>query len=109
MDKGKYQDLQPLGTLNGDFLTRPTKKFLQREKWERPNPHEVRSFIPGMVVRIDAQEGQSLAAGAPLLIFEAMKMENTLTMPCDGLVRKVHVKVGDVVPKNAILIEIDGT
>lgn len=109
MKSSKQTDLQPLGTLNGDFLTHPTRKFLQREKWERPNPNEVRSFIPGMVVHLAAEEGQTLAAGTPLLTFEAMKMENTLTMPCEGVVRKFHVKVGDVFPKNIILVEIEGT
>jgi biotin carboxyl carrier protein len=107
MDSGKHRDLQSLQIEEGAYFTRLTKKFQGREVWERPDPREVHSYIPGMVVRIVAQEGDRLAVGAPILTFEAMKMENTLTMPYDGVVRKLHVKVGDVFAKDIILAEID--
>jgi biotin carboxyl carrier protein len=61
-----------------------------------------------MVVRIMANEGEHLPSGAPILTFESMKMENTLTMPYAGVVRKIHVKPGDVFAKDIILAEIDG-
>ena len=107
MDSGKHRDLPTLQIEEGTYFTRLTKKFQGREKWERPDPREVHSYIPGMVVRIVAQEGERLAAGAPILTFEAMKMENTLTMPYDGVVRKIRVKVGDVFAKDIILAEIE--
>jgi len=103
----KHRDLPTLQIEEGLYCTRLTKKFQGREKWERPDPREVHSFIPGMVVRIVAQEGERLSAGAPILTFEAMKMENTLTMPGDGVVRKIFVKVGDVFAKDMILAEIE--
>ena len=107
MDSGKHRDLPTLQIEEGTYFTRLTKKFQGREKWERPDPREVHSYIPGMVVRIVAQEGERLPAGAPILTFEAMKMENTLTMPYDGVVRKIRVKVGDVFAKDIILAEIE--
>ena len=108
MDSGKHRDLPTLQIEEGTYFTRLTKKFQGREQWERPAPREVHSFIPGMVVRVVAREGERLPAGAPILTFEAMKMENTLTMPCDGIVRKILVKVGEVFAKDVILAEIDG-
>jgi len=103
----KQRDLPTLQIEEGTYFTRLTKKFQGREKWERPDPREVHSFIPGMVVRVVAQAGERLSAGAPILTFEAMKMENTLTMPYDGVVRKIFVKVGEVFAKDVILAEID--
>jgi len=109
MASGKtHSDLQSLQIEEGLFLTRLTKKFQGRDKWERPDPREIHSYIPGMVVRIAGKEGEGLPSGAPILTFEAMKMENTLTMPCDGVLRKIHVKPGDFFAKDAILAEIEG-
>jgi biotin carboxyl carrier protein len=103
----KPPDLPTLRIEEGEYCTRLTKKFQAREKWEPPDPRKVQSFIPGMVVRIAAHPGQRLAAGTPLLTFEAMKMENTLTMPCEGIVKHIHVKVGEVFAKDIVLVSIE--
>ena len=100
--------LQSLQIEEGTFVTRLTRKFKGRDKWEHPDPREVHSYIPGMVVRVVANEGERLPSGAPILTFDAMKMENTLTMPYAGIVRRIHVKSGDVFAKDIILAEIDG-
>jgi biotin carboxyl carrier protein len=100
--------LQSLQIEEGTFVTRLTRKFKGRDKWEHPDPREVHSYIPGMVVRVVANEGERLPSGAPILTFDAMKMENTLTMPYAGIVRRIHVKPGDVFAKDIILAEIDG-
>lgn len=100
-------ELRPFQVEEGVYVTRLTKKYRERDAWEPPKPGEVLSFIPGKVVQVCVEDGQRLAAGASLLIFEAMKMENTFTMPCEGIVKKVHVKVGDIFPKNRVLVEIE--
>jgi biotin carboxyl carrier protein len=89
------------------YQTRLTKKFENRRVWEEPDRREVFAYIPGSVVKVMVKEGETLAAGAELLTFEAMKMECTLTMPYDGVVKKIHVKPGDRFPKSKILLEID--
>ncbi len=99
--------LSALQVEEGTYTTRLTNKFRNRPVWEPPDRREIYSYIPGLVVRVFAQEGQRLKGGASILTFEAMKMENTFTMPCAGLVRKIHVKVGDVFAKDIILVEID--
>jgi biotin carboxyl carrier protein len=104
----KDTSLESLRIEEGTFVTRLTKKFKGRDKWEHPDPREVHSYIPGIVVRIAANEGEHLPLGAPILTFETMKMLNTVTMPYAGIVRKIHVKLGDVFAKDIILAEIDG-
>lgn len=67
----------------------------------------VRSPMPGRVVRVLAQEGATVSAGAPVVVVEAMKMENELAAPRDGVVKKVHVVAGATVEGGALLVEID--
>jgi len=62
----------------------------------------VHSFIPGMVVRVVAQAGERLSAGAPILTFRGDESGNTLTMPYDGVVREDLRQSGEVFAKDVI-------
>ena len=68
---------------------------------------EVRAPMPGLVLDISVEAGQRVQKGDPLLILEAMKMENVLKSPGDGVVKKIHVARGEAVEKNFLLIEMD--
>jgi biotin carboxyl carrier protein len=68
---------------------------------------ELRAPMPGLVLAVEVEPGQSVAAGDGLLVLEAMKMENELRAPADGVVKAIHVSVGDAVGKNDLLIEFD--
>ncbi|MCB0597132.1 MAG: acetyl-CoA carboxylase biotin carboxyl carrier protein subunit [Lewinellaceae bacterium] len=68
---------------------------------------EVRAPMPGLVLDISVQAGQAVSKGDPLLILEAMKMENVLKSPGDGVVKKILVARGEAVEKNSLLIEMD--
>jgi len=59
--------------------------------------------MPGKVVKILAAMGQEVAAGAPLVVLEAMKMEHTVRAPDAGTVRALHVAVGDQVDAERLL------
>lgn len=107
MHSKKPEALSAFQVEEGAYMTRLTNKYRNRAAWEAPDPGEVHSYIPGMVIRLSAEEGQRLPGGAPILTFEAMKMENTFTMPCSGVVKKIHVKVGDVFAKDIVLVEIE--
>lgn len=63
--------------------------------------------IPGLVVKIMAEEGDEIEDGQPLLILEAMKMENELRSPKAGIVKKIDVTPGQRVEQNAILIVLE--
>jgi biotin carboxyl carrier protein len=54
--------------------------------------------MPGTVLAVKAAEGQRVTLGEPLGVLEAMKMEHTLTAPCDGMLTAVGAAVGDQVP-----------
>jgi biotin carboxyl carrier protein len=74
----------------------------------RSGAASVRAPMPGLVVRIEATEGQRVEAGAALVVVEAMKMENELRAPHAALVRTVHVAVGQAVERGAVLVTLDG-
>ncbi|MGY1616029.1 carboxyl transferase domain-containing protein [Geodermatophilus sp. SYSU D00691] len=59
--------------------------------------------LQGVVVAVEAGEGRAVAAGATLLVLEAMKMEHVVPAPVAGDVVAVRVAVGDVVPAGAVL------
>lgn len=68
---------------------------------------EIRAPMPGLVLDIMVDEGDTVDAGDALLVLEAMKMENELRAPTPGVVQSIHVAPGASVNKEALLIEID--
>jgi biotin carboxyl carrier protein len=66
--------------------------------------NELKAPMPGLVLNIIAQEGVAVKKGDPLLVLEAMKMENILKSPADLVVKKIAVKKGIAVEKNQALI-----
>jgi biotin carboxyl carrier protein len=64
----------------------------------------LRSGMPGKIVKILVNEGDEVTAGTPLLVMEAMKMENEMKAPADVKITKLHVKPGDTVESGATLI-----
>jgi biotin carboxyl carrier protein len=69
-------------------------------------PSVVRSVMPGIVTRVLAGKGNHVDAGEPLLILEAMKMENEVRSEKAGLVLEVHVQSGSTVQSGAPLFTI---
>jgi propionyl-CoA carboxylase alpha chain len=67
--------------------------------------NSVRCPMPGLVVAIAVAEGQEVKAGETLAVVEAMKMENVLRADRDGIVRKIHVKQGDSLAVDDIILE----
>ncbi|WP_435156054.1 acetyl/propionyl/methylcrotonyl-CoA carboxylase subunit alpha [Amycolatopsis sacchari] len=61
------------------------------------------SPMPGTVLVVKVAPGERVAAGAPLLVVEAMKMEHTLVAPVDGVVREVRVQAGQQVALDEVL------
>ena len=59
------------------------------------------------VTSIKVSEGDRVSAGDTLLTVEAMKMENEVHTPMDGIVKKVYVKVGDSVNPDETLMVIE--
>ncbi len=68
----------------------------------------VEAVMPGIVVQVLVESGQTVEAGQPLLILEAMKMQNEIVAPAAGIVESVNVKDGDTVAGGNVLLVLRG-
>ncbi len=66
----------------------------------------VKAPIPGLIARVLVAAGDEVAAGQPLLVLEAMKMENEIRAPRPGVVTRLDVQPGQDVTLNQLLAEI---
>lgn len=71
------------------------------------NEAGIKAPIPGKIVAINIQVGEKIKAGDTLLVLEAMKMENKIDMPRDGIVKKIYIEPGKQVKANELLVEIE--
>ena len=86
------------------YKTRLSKKFLNRKPYEPVDPKKVLSFIPGTITKIYTAKGKKVKAGEKLLDLDAMKMVNSIFADENNTIAEIYVKVGDLVPKNQLLI-----
>jgi biotin carboxyl carrier protein len=73
----------------------------------KSGPAIIKSVMPGRVAKILVREGEEVGQGTPLVILEAMKMENEIRSPSAGVVRRVHVQEGHAVTNGDVLVTID--
>ena len=69
--------------------------------------NEIKAPMPGLVLELNVEAGQTIAKGDPLLILEAMKMENVIKSAGDGIVEEILVEKGAAVEKGALLIKLE--
>lgn len=68
---------------------------------------EITAPMPGKILEVLVAAGANVAAGAPLLRLEAMKMEQTIRAPSEARVREVRVTVGAMVGPGTVLLVLD--
>ncbi len=68
---------------------------------------DIKAPMPGLVLNVMVEPGQKIQKGDALIVLEAMKMENILKASADGEVKKIHVKKGDKVEKNQIMVKVE--
>jgi len=61
--------------------------------------------MPGLVTEIKIAIGQHVDKGTPLVILEAMKMENVIAAPHDATIKEINVQVGQAVERGFPLLE----
>lgn len=64
----------------------------------------VKAPMPGLVLEIQVEEEQQVSAGDPILILEAMKMENVIKSTGEGIVKEIMVDKGQAVDKGSVLV-----
>ncbi len=89
------------------YKTQITKKYQMRQKWEEPKLKELKSFIPGTIVKVAVKNGDKVQPGDLLMVFEAMKMQNKVLCPFPGVIKSVNVKEGERIPKGFVIAEYE--
>lgn len=69
--------------------------------------NSIKAPMPGLILDILVKIGQEIKENDTLLILEAMKMENIISSPRDGVIKSVSVNKADAVEKNQLLIEFE--
>ena len=69
--------------------------------------NELKASMPGLILEVFVKTGQEVKENDSLLILEAMKMENIITSPRDGIIKSISAVKGDAVEKNYLLIEFE--
>jgi len=106
---GKYK-IQHLGSLF-DVTVRTPKEHqfasLMPEKQVADTTKLLSSPMPGRIISVNIKPGDHVVSGQPLIIVEAMKMQNVLRAERDGVVKSVHVKPGNDVAVDQELIHFN--
>jgi biotin carboxyl carrier protein len=100
----KKEDLVDFAVTARKYKTLLTKKFMNRKIYEEPNPYEIRAYIPGTALKLFVKEGQEVKEGETIMILEAMKMQNQIKMPYDGIIKEIRVEAGQKVRKDDLMI-----
>ena len=77
-----------------------TKAFSEKIK-------EIHAPMPGLILDILVSPGEEVAKDSHVIVLEAMKMENIITLPTDATVQEILVKKGEAVEKGQVLIKLD--
>ena len=100
----KPSPIQPTRSLSRAESPAPTKKPAAAPSSGARG--SVTAPIPGQILKIMVSEGDQVTAGKPVLVMEAMKMENVVNAPVDGTVGSILVNTGDAVTQGQELLVI---
>ncbi|HLT32737.1 MAG TPA: acetyl-CoA carboxylase biotin carboxyl carrier protein subunit [Aquaticitalea sp.] len=68
---------------------------------------DIKAPMPGLILDVNVRIGQQVKENDPLLVLEAMKMENLIVSPREGVIKSIAVEKGNAVDKNQLLIEFE--
>jgi glutaconyl-CoA/methylmalonyl-CoA decarboxylase subunit gamma len=85
----------------------PTTPPKPPEPLNKPGLSLLKAPLPGTIIAIAVEPGMKIAMDQPVLVLEAMKMENNIFSEKPGTVKTVLVTVGDTVMQGDVLIEIE--
>ena len=100
--------------INGEISTirliKQVEKTIQKlgiQKGSQKNINILKAPMPGFILDVIVKESDLVKKDDPVIILEAMKMENILSSPVDGIVKKIKVNPRQTVEKNNILIKFE--
>jgi len=85
----------------------PVSKDAHRIKKSQGGLFQVKAPLPGNIMEIHVKEGDEVKKEDKLLLYEAMKMENTILAEKEGRVKSIKIKPGDAVLQDDLLIELE--
>jgi len=92
------------------ILVRPEPaipKSAHKFKKKISGSYEVKTPLPGNIMHVFVKENDEIKRGDKLVMYEAMKMENTIYAEKDGIVSKIKIKAGDTIFEGDVLMEIN--
>ena len=101
-------DVQIAGRLfHLDVVDERSKIFAEQAKKSAQGKQVIEAQMPGKVVKLNIAVGDTVKEKQPLMVVEAMKMENDIASPIAGVVTKIHVTTGDSVENGSKLITVE--
>lgn len=98
-NKGDYFQVQVIDEL---------KKMRQsRIRTAAAGRQVITAQMPGVILRVNVEPGQEVKSGTPLCVLVAMKMENEIRSPIDGIVKEVYINSGDKVAVNDKMLVVE--
>jgi biotin carboxyl carrier protein len=108
--KGKYFKLKVNGNIHEIRIDDEKDYLVEKMGFSLGQTQKltnIKAPMPGLILDIVVQPGQEINEGDPLLVLEAMKMENVLTADGHGVVEEIFIKQGEAVEKGQILIKME--
>ena len=68
---------------------------------------DVKAPMPGLILKINKKAGEVVKLGEPLIVLEAMKMENEIRSPASGTIKEIFYKEGEPVEKDSVILKIE--
>ena len=95
--------------VNGRFfkIEKKLDSQIAGEKGAKPRKRDIRTSMPGRIVKVYVQEGDKVKGGQAVFVLEAMKMQNEIKSPQSGIITKINPEAGDSVETGALLFSIE--
>jgi biotin carboxyl carrier protein len=106
-DSDEKKEFKTLDINETKYQTLFTTKFENRKAWEKADERKILAYLPGTAVKVNVKKGDKVKAGQLLLVFEAMKMMNTVKATKDGIIKEVYAIPGEAFPKNFVVLEME--